>query len=95
MRTAYAKVYSGYAAATFEAHDAATRSVAVAGLSDDEAIQAALVLNGAATDIIKAAVTQVQFSENLTELEEFESLAEDFEPIVDGLLETIVAVACK
>ena len=94
-RAAYAKAYSGYTDATLAAHEAAARSVAAASLSDDETIQAALVLNGTAADIIKAAVVQIQFSRKLNKLEEFESLAEDFEPLMDGLLETIMAAACK
>ena len=94
-RAAYAKAYSGYTDATLAAHEAAARSVAAASLSDDETIQAALVLNGTAADIIKAAVVQIQFSRKLNKLEEFESLAEDFGPLMDGLLETIMAAACK
>lgn len=88
VRAAYVKAYAGYTGATVAAHDAAVRSVAAASLSDDQAIQAALVLNGAATDMIAVAVFQVQSSKNLTKLE-------DFDAIIDGLLETVVAAACK
>ena len=95
VRVAYDKAYSGYTDATLAAHEAAARSVAAASLSDDEAIQAALVLNGTAADIIKAAIVQVKLSRELNKVKNFESLAEDFEPIMDGFLETIMAAACK
>lgn len=95
VRSAYAKAYSGYADATLAAHEAAARSVAAARLVDDRAIQAALVLSGTAADIIKVVISQVKFSRKLNELEEFDSLAADFEPLMDGFLNTIMAAACK
>ena len=45
--------------------------------------------------IIKAAIAQVKLSRELNKIKNFESLAEDFEPIMDGFLETIMAAACK
>ena len=95
VRSAYVKAYSGYADAALAAHEAAARSVAVASLADDGAIQAALVLSGTAADIVKAVIAQVKFSKKVNELEKFDSLAEDFEPLMDGFLKTIMAAACK